>query len=73
MLMRRLVMMQLSQCLLWQRLLVQKFLLLLLVTKGVYGLLQLRLTCSFLLDLLLHDLGSLHCCPSSLHMLLLEP
>jgi hypothetical protein len=41
--------------------------------KDIYGLLQLCLPCSFLLDMLLHDLGLLHYCPSSSHMLLLEP
>jgi hypothetical protein len=46
---------------------------LLLLTKDVNGLLELRLPCSFLLDLLLHNLGSLHCCPSFGHIFLLEP
>jgi hypothetical protein len=55
--------------------LVQQWLLdqrLLLLGKSVYSLLQLYLPCSFLLDLLVHDLGSLHHHPSSGHVLLHE-
>jgi hypothetical protein len=46
---------------------------LLLLVKGVYSLLQLCLPCSFLLDLLLHDMGSLHHCPSYGHVFFHEP
>jgi hypothetical protein len=48
---------------LWWRLLQWRLLrqrLLLLLAKSVYSLLQLYLPCSFLLDLLLHDLSSLN-------------
>jgi hypothetical protein len=48
-------------------------LLLLLLVKDIYDLLQLCLPFSFLLNLLLHDLGSVHHCPSSGHMFLLNP
>jgi hypothetical protein len=47
--------------------------LLLLLVKVIYSLLQLYLSCSFLLDLMLHDLNSLHHCRSSGHVLLHEP
>jgi hypothetical protein len=40
---------------------------------NIDGLQQLYLHCSLLLDLLLHDLSSLHDCPSSGHVLLHEP
>jgi hypothetical protein len=66
-----LVMMWLAWHLLLQRLL-QRSLLVLLV-KGVYGLLQLYLPYPLLLYLLPHDLSPLHNCPSSDHVLLLEP
>jgi hypothetical protein len=56
--------------LLGQRLLQRR--LLLFLAKGIYGLLQLYLPSSFLLDLLLHDLCSLHHYPSSGHVLLHE-
>jgi hypothetical protein len=45
----------------------------LLLAESIDGLLQLCLRCSLLLDLLLHDLGSLHYRPSSVHVLLHEP
>jgi hypothetical protein len=51
----------------------RRLLLLLLLANDVYGLLQLRLPYAFLLNLQLYDLGSLHCCPSSGHIFLLEP
>jgi hypothetical protein len=44
-----------------------------LLAKDIYGLVQLKLRCSFLLDLLLHDLGSLHHCHLSGHVHLHEP
>jgi hypothetical protein len=44
----------------------------LLLAKSFYGLLQVDLHCSFLLNLLLHDLSSLHDCPSSGHVLLYQ-
>jgi hypothetical protein len=53
-----------------QKLLHRRFLPLL--VKGIYSLLQLYLPCSFLLDLLLYDLSSLHHRPSSGHVLLHE-
>jgi hypothetical protein len=66
-----LVLMWLSWYMLWQRLLQRR--LLLLSAKDIYGLVQLCLPCSFFIDLLLHDLNSLHRCPSFGHMFLLEP
>jgi hypothetical protein len=45
----------------------------LLVMKSIYGLLQLCLCCSLLLDLLLCDLSSLHDRPLFGHVLLHEP
>jgi hypothetical protein len=45
----------------------------LLVAKSFYGLLQLCLRCSFLLDLLPHDLSSLHDHPSCGHVFLHKP
>jgi hypothetical protein len=47
--------------------------LVLLLAKSFYVLLQLCLRCSLLLDLLLHDLSSLHDCPLSGHVLLHRP
>jgi hypothetical protein len=44
-----------------------------LLVKSVYSLLQLYLPCFFLLDLLPHDLSSLHHRPSSGHVLLHKP
>jgi hypothetical protein len=41
----------------------------LVLMKVFYRSLQLRLSCSFLFDLLLHDLGSLGHCLSSSHLL----
>jgi hypothetical protein len=44
----------------------------LLLAKGFYGSLQLSLHCSFLLDLVLHDMGSLHDCTSPGHLFMYQ-
>jgi hypothetical protein len=43
-----------------------------LLAKGFYDSLHLGLRCSLLLDLLLHDLDSLHNCPSPGHLFLYQ-